>query len=131
MVELEDIEEAESRTSWETCVAQIKVLADCANHCTNSVTRALTSEIVFTEEVLTDILDTVKNIRNMAKDLESNCEAAPKIACEGKLNLGVVQEESDFGSLLDPADRPKVLTDLQKQKLIENGPYQPKLNRFP
>ena len=64
-------------------------------------------------------------------DLESNCKTALRVLCEQKLNIGVVQEENDFESLLDPADRPKVLTDLQKEKLIENGPYQPKLNRFP
>ena len=92
---------------------------------------ALSSEIVFTEEILTDILESVKNIRSMAMSLESNCEAVLKVVCEEKLNIGVAQEENDFALLLDPADRPKVLTDSQKQKIIENGPYQPKLNRFP
>jgi hypothetical protein len=45
------------------------------------------------------------------------------VVCEEKLNVGVVQEQNDFGLLLDLADRPKVFTDLQKQTLIENGPY--------
>ena len=112
-------------------MAQIKLLADYANRCKNTVTEALTSEIVFTDEIVMEVLESVKNVRSMAMSLASDCEAVLKVVCEEKLNIGVVQEENDFGLLLDPADRPKVLTDLHKQTIIENGPYQPKLNRFP
>ncbi|CAB4025958.1 Hypothetical predicted protein [Paramuricea clavata] len=43
----------------------------------------------------------------------------------------MAQVDADFTSLQDPADRPRTLSDQQKQKIIENGPYQPKLKRYP
>ena len=109
----------------------MKVLADYTNHCKNTVTEKSSSEIVFTEEITTYVPESVKKIKTMAMNLESNCENALKgLYCE-KSQIGVVQEDDDLGLLLDPADRPKLLTDLQKKKIIQNGPYQPQLKRYP
>ena len=109
----------------------MKVLPDYDNHCKNTVTEKSSSEIVFTEEITTYVLESVKKIKTMAINLESNCENALKgLYCE-KSQIGVVQEDDDLGLLLDSADCPKLLTDLQKKKIIQNGPYQPQLKRYP
>ena len=42
----------------------------------------------------------------------------------------MVQTDADFTSLRDPADRPRTLSDQQKQYFIENGPFQPKLKSY-
>ena len=39
----------------------------------------------------------------------------------------MAQVDADSTSLQDPADRPRTLSDQQKQKIIENGPYQQKV----
>ena len=57
----------------------------------------------------------------MAVSLENNCENTLKTVQDKKSLVGITQEDDDFGLLLDPADRPKVLTDLQKRKIIQNG----------
>ena len=41
------------------------------------------------------------------------------------------QNADDSMSLQDPADRPATLTDQEKQTIIENGPYQPRLKTHP
>ena len=38
------------------------------------ITEALSSEIVFTEEIVTHVLELVKKISNMALSLQSKCE---------------------------------------------------------
>ena len=57
----------------------------------------------------------------------------PSHAYVNKSKVGVVQDQDndDYISLQDPADRPATLTDQQKQTIIENGPYQPKLKTYP
>ena len=53
---------------------------------------------------------------------------------QDKLKLGKVYVDNianDTNSLRDPADRPKSLSDEQKQTIIEGGPYQPKLKSYP
>lgn len=91
-------------------------MADYAKHCKNTVTEALSSEIVFTEEIVTHVLESVKKISDMAISLQRKCENTLEAICAEKSEIGIVQEENDFGLLLDPADRPKLLTDLQKKK---------------
>ena len=109
----------------------MKVLADYTSHCKNTVTEKSSSEIVFTEEITTYVLESVKKIKTMAINLESNCKNALKALYCKKSQIGVVEEDDDLGLLLDPADRPKLLTDFQKKKIIQNGPYQPQLKRYP
>ena len=105
----------------------MKVLANYANHCKNTVTEKSSSEIVFTEEITTYVLESVKKIKTMAINLESNCENALKgLYCE-KSKIGVVQEDDDLVLLLDPADRPKLLTD-QKKKLFKTAHTNHSLN---
>ena len=56
----------------------------------------------------------------MAINLESNCENALKALYHEKSQIVVVQEDADnLQLLLDPADRPKLLTDPQKKKLFK------------
>ena len=109
----------------------MNVLADYANQCKNTVTEASSSEIVFTEEIVMCMLESAKKIKNMAVSLENNCENTLKTVQDKKSLVGITQEDDDFGLLLDPAGRPKVLTDLQKRKIIQNGAYQPRLNSYP
>ena len=110
----------------------MKVLAECVNHCKNTVLETSSSEIVFTEEITAYVLESAKKIKTMAINLENNCENALKALYREKSQIGVVQEDADnLQLLLDPADRPKLLTDPQKKKIIQNGPYQPQLKRYP
>ena len=53
----------------------MNVLADYANQCKNTeATEASSSEVVFTEEIVTCMLESAKKIKNMAVSLENNCE---------------------------------------------------------
>ena len=115
--------------SSETCVAEMKVLAEYVNYCKNTETSS--SEIVFTEEITTYVLESAKKIKTMAINLENNCENALKALYHENSQIGVVPEDDNLQLLLDPADCPKLLTDLQKKKVIQNGPYQPQLKRYP
>ena len=109
----------------------MKLLVEYANHCKQAVTEASSSEVVFSEEIATYVLESARTIKTMANSLESSCENALEILHCEKSKIGIAQEDDDFELLLDPADRPKHLMDLQKKKIIENGPYQPKLKRYP
>ena len=128
-----DFKKGHSERSWETCAAEVKVLASFVNDCTNVITKGLFSEIVYPEELLTDLLEMVSKVKKHSITLENQCHAALSTIYANKLKVGVVQDEadSDYMSLQDPADRPAKLTDQQKQTIIENGPYQPKLKTYP
>ena len=63
--------------------------------------------------------------------MENNCATTLHEIRESNLEIGMAQVDADSTSLQDPADRPRTLSDQQKQKIIENGPYQPKLKRYP
>ena len=66
----------------------MKVLADYANHCKNTVTGTSSSEIVFAKEITTHVLESIKKIKTMAINLESSCVNALKaLYCE-KLQIG-------------------------------------------
>ena len=98
----------------------MKVLAEYVNHCKNIVLETSSSEIVFTEEITTYVLESAKKIKTIAINLENNCENALKALYREKSQTNrVVQEDDNLQLLIDPADRPKLLTDLQKKKIIQ------------
>ena len=119
--------------SRETCAAEVKVLASFVNDCTIIITEGLLSEIVYPEELLTDLLKLVSEVKIHSTTLENKCQAMLPAISANKSKVGVVQDQGDDDciSLQDPADRPASLTDQQKQTIIENGPYQPKLKTYP
>ena len=123
-----DFEEGTSENSWETCAAEVKVLASFVNDCTTVITKVLLSEIVYPEELLTDLM-----LKIHSTTLENKCQATLSTIYVNKSKVRVVQDQDndDYISLQDPADRPATLTDQQKQTIIENGPYQPKLKTYP
>ena len=91
------------------CIAEVKILASNAQQCSIIVQQALSSEIVYPEELLTDVLGVIS--------IEGKCESALNKICENKSSVGVVQDDSDMSDLLDPADRgPSILSDEQKLK---------------
>ena len=114
-------------------MAEVKVLASFVNDCTTVITKGLLSEIVFPEELLTDLLELVSKVKIHSTTLENKCQATLSTIYVNKSKVGVVQDQDndDYISLQDPADRPATLTDQQKQTIIENGLYQPKLKTYP
>jgi hypothetical protein len=80
---------------------------------------------------LTDVLEAISKVREHSTNMEKNCATTLHEIRESNLEIGMAQVDADFTSLQDPADRPRTLSDQQKQKIIENGPYQPKLKRYP
>ena len=95
------------------------------------MTKALSSEVIYPEELLTDVLESVSKVRELSANIENNCTATLQKIRESKLEIGMVQVDDDFASLRDPSDRPRNLSDQQRQTIIENGPYQPKLKYYP
>ena len=127
-------EESTSENSWETCAAEVNVLSSFVNDCTNIITKALLSEIVYPEELLTDLLELVSKVKKHSTTLENKCQATLSAIYANKAKVGVVEDQnadSDSMSLQDPVDRPATLTDQEKQTIIENGPYQPRLKTYP
>ena len=97
---------------WTVHAAKIKRLVDYSHQCDGIMTKALLLEIIYTKELLADVLEAISN-------RESN------------VKIGMVQPDADFISLRHPADRPHALGDQKRQNFIENGPYQPKLKSYP
>ena len=65
--------------------------------------------------------------------LENQCQATLSTIYANKAKVGIVEDQnadSDSMSLQDPADQPAMLTDQEKQPIIENGPYQPRLKTY-
>ena len=96
------------------CIAEVKILASNAQECSIIVQQALSSEIVYPEEFLTDVLGAIS--------IEGKCESALNKICENKSSVGVVQDDSDMSDLLDPTDRPAILSDEQKLKSYPDNP---------
>ena len=107
---------------WAVHAAEIKRLVDYSHQCDSIMTKALASEIIYTEELLTDILEAIAKVRDLSTSMEKNCaETLHKIRESSPKNC-IVQADTDFTSLRDPADRPRILSDQQKKNSIENGP---------
>ncbi|XP_028414896.1 52 kDa repressor of the inhibitor of the protein kinase-like [Dendronephthya gigantea] len=95
------------------------------------MTDAITSEIVYPQVILSDVLDAVSKVKDIATKIVKDCQDSLEQINQEKLDIGLPQLDNEFTSLFDPADRPKNLSDLQKQKIIELGPHQPKLKSYP
>ena len=100
--------------------------------CTTVITKGLLSEIVYPEELLTDLLELASKVKIHSTTLENKRQATLSTIYANKSKVGVVQDQDndDCISLQDLADRLATLTDQQKQTIIENGPYQPKLKTY-
>ncbi|CAB4023990.1 Hypothetical predicted protein [Paramuricea clavata] len=109
---------------WIVHAAEIKRLENYSHQCDSIITKALSSEVIYPEELLTDVLEAISKGREHSTNMEKNCATTLHEIRESNLEI-------DFTSLQYPADRSRTLSDQQKQKIIENGPYQPKLKRYP
>ena len=104
------------------------------HRCDTVVTKALSSEVVYPEELLIDVLEPISKLKELSTLIQENCEHTLQKIRQDKLKLGKVYVDNianDTNSLRDRADRPKSLSDEQKQTIIEGGPYQPKLKSYP
>ena len=125
-----DVEVSQGQRLIQTA-ALIKILGRYSNQCEDIITEGLASEMVYPQEILTNILHAVSKIKEISIEIENGCKTTLEHIKKKKLEIGDIQRNDDLSLLLDPADRPKDLTDLQKEKLIELGPYQPKLKTYP
>ena len=97
-------------------------------------TKALSSEVVYPEELLIDVLEPISKVKELSTSIQENCKHTLQEVRQDKLKLGKVCDDNianDSNSLRDPADPTKSLSDEQKQTIIEGGPYQPKLKSYP
>ena len=120
--------------AWKTHVAEIKIFVDYMHRCVNVVTKALSSEFVYPEELLIDVLGSISKVKELSISIQENCEHTLQKIRQDKLKLGKVYIDNIAiytNSLRDQADRPKSLSDEQKETIIEGGPYQPKLKSYP
>ena len=104
------------------------------HRCDTLITKALSSEVVYPEELLIDVLEPISKVKELSTSIQENCKHTLQKIRQDKLKLGKVCDDNianDTNSLRDPADRPKSLSDEQKQTIIEGGPYQPKLKSYP
>lgn len=111
--------------------AQIKSLIQLASDCDDIISDAINSELVYPQDVLSGVLDAVSKVKEFSAKVENDCQQFLAKLNQKKMDIGMPQLDNDFSSLSDPADRPTNLTDLQKQKVIELGPFQPKLKTYP
>ena len=80
-----------------------------------------------------DILEPISKVKELSTSIQENCKHTLQKIRQDKLKLGKVCDDNianDTNSLRDPADRPKSLSDEQKQTIIEGGHYQPKLKSY-
>lgn len=117
--------------TWEMCIAEVKILANDAQEFSNIAQKALSSETVYPEEILTEVLGAMSKVKENVKRIERKCKTALHKVCENRSKVGVLEDDNDLLNLQDPADRPSTLNDQQKQTVIKNGPYQPMLKSYP
>ena len=113
------------------CIAEVKMLANDAQECSNIAQKALSAEIVYPEEILTEVLGVMSIIKENVRRIEGKCKTAFSKVYEDRSKVGALEDDNDLLNLQDPADRPSILTDQQKQTVIRNGPYQPLLKSYP
>ena len=79
-----------------------------------------------------DVLEPISKVKELSTSTQENCKHTLQKIRQDKLKLGKVCDDNiaNDNSLRDPADRPKSLSDEQKQTIIEGGHYQPKLKSY-
>ena len=89
---------------WAVHAAEIKRLVDYSHQCDSIMTKALASDIIYTEELLTDILEAIAKVRDLSTSMEKDCaETLHKIRESSPKNC-IVQADADFTSLRHPAE---------------------------
>jgi hypothetical protein len=114
-----------------SCSGQLAFLCDFLTECRILQRQVAADDVVNPFVVLPQMLDVVSKVADISKELVINCnQVLDNILKNGTIPDEEHTEKQDVVEV-DPGLRKKITSDNQRRYLLQTGPFQPKLPRFP
>ena len=126
----EDREDTFQTEVWLKSVGQFSHMCSLLEDCRKLLNNVKNADIVMVEQIVVEINEMSSQIKSAADVI---IETSNEALVELRAKKTSVEAKDVRATLLphDPGQRPKTKTDKDRRYLIQIGPHQPKLNRFP
>ena len=123
-------EELESQCTWVQCAGKLAAIIESVESKKSLIHMVSNVEVPNCRSFLQQTIYFCQSLNTSIKDLHKNCQLTLEKLSHEKVPLS----ENDLKEAItstDPGNRPNIRTDLQRKFLLQIGPQQPSLPKFP